>query len=201
MPTPSWRGSPTAPRWHDGSGSAGELTSPAAASAFVWHGELHRIPDGLLLGVPGDLVPLSTSRLLSLRGKLRAAAEAVLPRTKDPGDSVGTLIRSRFGDEVHERLVDALVGSIYAADTDRFSLAMVPQLAALADGQRSLLLAARQARRNAPTTSGPLFYAPRGGMESLATATAAAARDAGATVSPSSARRVDQFRRFTLACR
>ena len=44
----------------------------------------------------------------------------------------------RFGDEVHERLVDALVGSIYAADTDRFSLAMVPQLTSLAEGQRSL---------------------------------------------------------------
>ena len=40
---------------------------------------------------------------------------------------------------------------------------MVPQLAALADGQRSLLLAARRARRSAPTTSGPLFYAPRVG--------------------------------------
>ena len=70
---------------------------------------------------------------------------------------------ARFGDEVHERLVDALVGSIYATDTDHFSLAMVPQLAALADGQRSLLLAARRLRRRAPAVAGPLFRAPTGG--------------------------------------
>ena len=163
-----------------------ELASPAAGSAFVWHDGLHRLPEGLLLGVPGDVVPLAMSRLLSLRGKLRAASEPLRPRTRATDDSVGTLIRARFGDEVHERLVDALVGSIYAADTDRFSLAMVPQLAALTDGQRSLLLAAHRARHKAPASSEPLFYAPRAGMESLATATAAAACFAGATVTPSS---------------
>jgi protoporphyrinogen/coproporphyrinogen III oxidase len=167
-------------------GLGGTLTSPAVSSACVWHHRLHRIPDGLLLGVPGDVVALATSRLLSLRGKLRAAAEPLLPRTTAAGDSVGALIRARFGDEIHERLVDALVGSIYAADTDHSSLAMVPQLAALADGQRSLLLAARRTQRSTPTTDAPLFYAPRAGMESLATATAAAAHDAGATVAPSS---------------
>jgi protoporphyrinogen/coproporphyrinogen III oxidase len=161
-------------------GLGAELASPAASSAFVWHGGLHRIPDGLLLGVPGDLTALATSRLLSVTGKLRAAVEPLLPRTSDPADSVGRLIRMRFGDEVHERLVDALVGSIYAADTDRVSLAMVPQLTSLAEGQRSLLLAARRARRGAATTSTPLFFAPRSGMESLATATAAACTNAGA---------------------
>jgi protoporphyrinogen/coproporphyrinogen III oxidase len=167
-------------------GLGAALTSPAAASAFVWHDGLHRMPDGLLLGVPGDLVPLATSRLLSAGGKLRAAVEPLLPPTRDTGDSVGTLIRSRFGDEVHERLVDALVGSICAADTDRFSLAMVPQLATLADGERSLLLAARRARRrNASATNGPVFYAPHDGMEKLAAATAATATAAGANVSMS----------------
>ena len=101
---------------------------------------------------------LARSDLLTWRGKARAALEPLLPRT-DAGDSIGTLVRGRFGDEVHERLVDALVGSIYAADTDRFSLAMVPQLAGLAGRGRSLLLAAR-AHAAAPAAAGPLFYAP-----------------------------------------
>ena len=50
-----------------------------------------------------------------------------------------------FGDltAIKAAIVDALVGSIYAADTDRFSLAEVPQLAGLAE-QRSLLLSARK---------------------------------------------------------
>jgi oxygen-dependent protoporphyrinogen oxidase len=108
------------------------LTSPATSKAAVWHEGLRPIPDGLLLGVPGGISALAGSRLLSSGGKLRAAIEPLLPRTADADDSVGALIRARFGDEVHERLVDALVGSIYAADTDRFSLAMVPHLASLA---------------------------------------------------------------------
>ncbi len=55
-----------------------------------------------------------------------------------------TWCEARFGDEVHERLVDALVGSIYATDTDRFSLREVPQLYDLASQERSLLLGARR---------------------------------------------------------
>jgi protoporphyrinogen/coproporphyrinogen III oxidase len=168
-------------------GLATELTSPSTSAAFVWHDGLHRIPDGLLLGVPANLPALATSRLLSTRGKLRAAIEPLLPDGKDPGDSIGRLIRARFGDEVHARLVDALIGSIYATDTDRFSLAMVPQFAALADGRRSLLLAARRVRRAAPNSSGPLFRSPRHGMESLALATASAAEHAGVMVRRSAA--------------
>jgi oxygen-dependent protoporphyrinogen oxidase len=163
-------------------GLGATLTAPATADAAIWHGRLRRLPHGLLLGVPGDVVALARSRLLSIGGTLRAAVEPLLPRTTADGDSVGTLIRARFGDEVHERLVDALVGSIYAADTDRFSLAMVPQLAALADGQRSLLLAAWRARRQNADPTAPVFLTPSDGMEALATATAAAARNAGARV-------------------
>ncbi len=92
------------------------------------------------------------------------------------------MIRARFGNEVHERLVDALVGSIYGADTDRFSLAMVPQLSALHDRGRSLLLAGRSLRAQAPPPSGPIFQTPTGGMAALAAATAAAATAAGVTV-------------------
>jgi protoporphyrinogen/coproporphyrinogen III oxidase len=162
------------------------LTSPATSKAAVWRDGLRQLPDGLLLGVPGGVAALATSRLLTTGGKLRAAIEPLLPRTAGADDSVGALIRARFGDEVHERLVDALVGSIYATDTDRFSLAMVPQLASVADGGRSLLLAARRARRRArrraPAASGPVFYAPLDGMEALATATAGAAERAGSTV-------------------
>lgn len=167
-------------------GLGGALTSPTGASAAVWHQRLHSIPDGLLLGVPGTVAGLATSRLLSVRGKLRAALEPLLPRM-DPQDSIGRLIRSRFGNEVHERLVDALVGSIYATDTDAFSLAMVPQLAQLADHHRSLLLGSRSAQRQRTQRAGaasldPLFAAPRAGMEALAIATAAAARSRGAVV-------------------
>ena len=158
------------------------LTSPAAAAASVWWNGLHRIPEGLLLGVPTDLAKLARSHLLTWRGKLRAGLEPILPATGVGADSVGLLIRKRFGRQVHERLVDPLVGSIYAADTERFSLAGVPQILDLASKHRSLLLGARHIRAKAPPATGPIFATPTAGMGALIEALAASLRASGVTI-------------------
>ncbi|MGA7757675.1 MAG: protoporphyrinogen oxidase [Ilumatobacteraceae bacterium] len=176
---------PEATALADRVGLGGDLVSPEPVGAAVWRDGLHPIPDGLLLGVPGRLRPLATTKLLTWRGKARAALEPLLPRTSTEADSIGAFVRARFGDEVHEYLVDSLVGSIYATDTDRFSLAEVPQLAALAAGNRSLLLAARRQRAaqgTATAATSPIFAAPRGGMAALIEATAAAFTAAGGTL-------------------
>lgn len=165
-------------------GLAGELVSPEPVGAAVWHHGLYPIPDGLMLGLPGRLRPLAATGLLSWRGKARAAIEPLLPRTSIDDDSIGALVRARFGDEVHERLVDALVGSIYAADTDRFSLREVPQLHDIAEHSRSLLIGARRraAAGTATAASSPVFAAPRGGLPQLIDATASATERAGGTI-------------------
>ena len=171
-------------------GLGDDLVSPEPVGAAVWFNRLHPIPSGLILGVPGDLISLARTPLFSWTGKARAALEPLLPRRSLGHDSLGLHIRARFGNEVHERLVDALVGSIYAADTDYFSLAEVPQIAALAE-QRSLLLAALRQQRNtevAATTgtgtgaAAAVFAAPRAGVAALVAATLGAATDAGATI-------------------
>jgi oxygen-dependent protoporphyrinogen oxidase len=164
-------------------GLGDDLTHPEPAGAAVWHDRLHDIPGGMVLGVPTAVMPFARSGLLSWKGKLRASLEPFLPAT-DPDDSIGKLVRARFGDEVHERLVDALVGSIYATDTDRSSLAAVPQLADLASNHRSLLLGARAAKTTAPPRDpgAPVFAAPRTGLGGLAAATAAAVRAAGGDI-------------------
>ncbi len=167
-------------------GLGDDLVSPEPVGAAVWHDGLHPIPDGLMLGLPGRVRPLATTDLLSWRGKARAALEPFLPRTSTDSDSIGTFVRARFGDEVHDRLVDSLVGSIYAADTDRFSLAEVPQLAALANGNRSVLLAARRQRRSqagtATAASSPIFATPRGGIGAFVQAIADAVAEAGGRI-------------------
>ena len=160
-------------------GLAEQLTSPAAARAAVWWDGLHPIPEALLLGLPTEVLALARSRLLTWSGKLRAATEPLRPRTSTAPDSLGEFVRARFGDQVHLRLVDSLVGSIYAADTDQFSLAAVPQIAELAASARSVLLAGRKARARSVAAIGPIFYAPIGGMGALANATAAAVSAAG----------------------
>lgn len=162
-------------------GLGGSLVSPASGSAAVWWHGLQPIPEGLLLGLPTDVMKLARTKLISWPGKIRAATEVLRGATSLEADSIGAYVRARFGDEVHERLVDPLVGSIYAADTDRFSLAAVPQLADLAGKGRSVLLTAR--RTPAPTASdGPVFSAPLGGLGQLVDTAAARIVELGGTV-------------------
>ena len=159
------------------------LVAPESGRAAVWWDQLHDIPQGLLLGMPTDLMGMARSHLLSWRGKFRAATEPFRRRTALTADSLGGFVRARFGSEVHLRLVDPLVGSIYAADTDRFSLAAVPQIAELAGRSRSVLLAARHTPASPPAPdAGPVFWAPREGMGRLAAATADAFTSSGGTL-------------------
>lgn len=160
-------------------GLEADLVAPDTARAAVWWDGLHAIPDGLLLGMPTDLLAMARTPLLSWTGKLRAATEPLRRQTDLGADSLGGYVRSRFGNEVHLRLVDPLVGSIYAADTDHFSLAAVPQIAELANRGRSVLLAARH---RPPPPTGPVFLAPAGGMETLVQRTAADVRALGGEI-------------------
>jgi oxygen-dependent protoporphyrinogen oxidase len=155
------------------------LTSPATGSAAIWWDGLQRIPDGLVLGMPSGAWSLARSKLLSAGGKLRAATEPLRPRTADADDSLGAYVRSRFGNQVLERLVDPLIGSIYATDTDRFSLDAVPQIAELAAASRSVVLGSRH---RPPAAPGPVFFTPNGGVGALVDATADAVVAAGGEI-------------------
>ena len=80
-------------------------------------------------------------------------------------------------------LIDPLVGSIYAADTDNFSLRGMPQLHELALEGRSLLISARKRPKPAPGgAENPVFAAPRAGMQARIDAVRADISSRGATV-------------------
>jgi oxygen-dependent protoporphyrinogen oxidase len=145
-------------------GLTGALTSPSASHAWIWHNTLQPIPGDIMLGVPASVGSFSKSRLFSISGKLRAGLDLVLPQTKK-NDCIGDYIRHRFGTQVQERLVDPLVGSIYAADTDNFSIEAVPQIAALTES-RSMLLAARKARSQVVSNE-PVFATPLRGVGAM----------------------------------
>lgn len=147
-------------------GLTGALTSPSASHAWIWHEKMHPIPGDIMLGVPASVGSFGKSRLFTNAGKLRAGLDLVLPRTKN-NDCIGDYIRRRFGSQVQERLVDPLVGSIYAADTDNFSIEAVPQIASLTSA-RSMLLAARKARSQV-VPDGPVFSTPLRGVGAMVT--------------------------------
>ncbi len=166
-------------------GIEAELVSPAPGSAYVWlDGALRRLPPDQLLGVPTNLDAVAASGLLSPGGVDRARLDLTLPDDRPPGatdESVGDLIRRRLGDEVLDRLVAPLVGSIYAGECDRLSLQVsAAQLAAARDrdpADPSLVRAATAVRTQAVETGRPVFLAPGGGMGRLADALAEALGD------------------------
>ena len=81
---------------------------------------------------------------MSRAGLDRARQDAALPATARQGDvAVGEYVGARFGSEVVDRLVEPLLGGVYAGRTDRLSFeATLPALARAARGYRSLAEAA-----------------------------------------------------------
>ncbi|MEY2475059.1 MAG: protoporphyrinogen/coproporphyrinogen oxidase [Actinomycetota bacterium] len=156
-------------------GLGDQLIAPATGSAhLLLGGRLRPLPEGLVLGVPSDVVAVARSGVISNLGLLRAAAEPFLPgRPLRHDASVGAVVRNRFGAEVFEKLVDPLVSGINAGRADELSIdATTPQLSTLARRDRSLLVAARRARKTAPA-GGPVFLTVRSGLQRLVDALAA----------------------------
>jgi oxygen-dependent protoporphyrinogen oxidase len=78
-----------------------------------------------------------------------------------------------MGTEVVERLVEPLLGGVYAGRADLLSLdATLPHIATAARTERSLLRAARAIAAEAPADAGPVFTTVRGGMGRLPEAVA-----------------------------
>jgi oxygen-dependent protoporphyrinogen oxidase len=141
----------------------------------VWRGRLHPLPEGFQLLAPTRLGPLLSSRLFSWRGKLRMAADLLLPRGHDPDESLGAFVRRRLGREALERVAQPLIAGIYTADPDELSLgATMPGFLEMERRERSVILALWRATRRAPAqhagTSGArwsLFVTLARGMEDL----------------------------------
>ncbi len=156
-------------------------TNPSRQSVLVVRaGRLVPLPEGFLLMAPTRLWPLVASPLFSWRGKLRMAAEYLLPRGGAGGDeSLASFVTRRFGREALERAVQPLIGGIYAADPEKLSLAAtMPRFLEMERTGRSVARGLRrEARRRArgPSESGArwgLFLSLAGGMQELVDALA-----------------------------
>jgi oxygen-dependent protoporphyrinogen oxidase len=134
----------------------------------------HRVPmpAKTMLGIPSDVDAARTSGALSDAALARVAAESTaepMPPLVDDV-AVGALVRSRLGNEVADRLVEPLLGGVYAGRADELSLrATMPALAArLADGG-SLVDAARAVTDTGTRvpSSEPMFVSLAGGLGTL----------------------------------
>lgn len=128
-----------------------DLVHPATGQAAIaLRGRLLPVPGGTLVGVPGDLE------------KVSALAQPAADRDRDGGGpllgpdedvAVGELVRRRLGDEVVDRLVDPMLGGVYAGRADSLSLATtMPGLARTARIEGTLTGAVRAALAASPRT-------------------------------------------------
>src|SRR5436305_9711149 len=127
-------------------GLAGQRTAPGAASSAIWTlGALRPLPRRQFMGVPSDLAELARSGVLSADGMARARQDLELPPTERDGDvPVARYVGARLGAEVVDRLVDPLLGGVYAGRSAELSFdATLPALAAASRRHRSLAEAAR----------------------------------------------------------
>ena len=164
-------------------GLADRLEAPVTTAARVWRDGVARpLPGGTVLGLPTDLPALARSGVLSAAGLARVPLDLVAPGSPVQGDvPVGRLVARRLGGEVVDRLLDPLLGGVYAGRAEHLSLrATLPLLARAAAGERSLLRAAA-AVRPAPSAA-PVFLGLRGGFSTLVESLVADVRDRGGTV-------------------
>ncbi|RHW27167.1 FAD-binding protein [Nocardioides immobilis] len=145
------------------------LTHPTPATSRIWTRDALRPLPRTLMGAPLDLDQLEASGILSPEGMSRARHQYI--QHPDEDESVGWLVANRFGQEVVDRLVEPLLGGVYAGQARHISIrSAAPQLAEL--------LARREFTLPAPPADAPpMFAGVEGGMWRLPAALEADLRE------------------------
>lgn len=148
------------------------LVTPATTASRVWsRGALRPLPR-TLMGVPLDVDDLAASGLLTDQGLERAMHETPVP-APDGDVTVAELIGERLGHEVVERLVEPLLGGVYAGHASLLSAhATLPQVIALLDRASTLT----EAAATLPVSDEPVFAGVAGGLGTLPLALAGSGR-------------------------
>jgi oxygen-dependent protoporphyrinogen oxidase len=166
-------------------GMSGDLQVPGTTAAGIWtRGAIRPLPRRQFMGVPADFDDLAASDIVSPDGVSRARQDLTLPPSDADGDeSVARRVGDRLGAEVVDRLVDPLLGGVYAGRCEDLSFAAtLPALAGAAHDHRSLAAAAASllpppvpagAGHPDPRQPPPLFTTLTGGLGTLPPALAA----------------------------
>lgn len=162
-----------------------EVVHPQTAQASLWsRGRLHPLPGGTVMGIPGD--PSVLSPLLTASEILRALDERAAEPAPRQDISVGDFVADRLGDAVVDRLIEPLLGGVYAGHAREISLAaaLPTMLPAHQDG--TSLLQAVRAALPAPVPEDavrpPVFAGLEGGVHRIVDALAKALRASGAVL-------------------
>jgi oxygen-dependent protoporphyrinogen oxidase len=127
-------------------GLGGDLVPAGVTSSAIYtRGAMRALPRRQFMGVPADMDELAATGVVSAEGVARARLESQAVRLDsrvagEPGDvSVTEYIGARLGAEIVDRLVDPLLGGVYAGRSEELSFeATLAPLAAAARQHRTL---------------------------------------------------------------
>ncbi len=151
-------------------------TSKPRTAFIIRDGRLHPLPESSILGIPRDVRALATTRLFSIAGTARMAAELLVPAARRNGDeSIASFIGRRFGREAVTYLAEPLLAGIHAGDVNRLSMrGLFPRFVDAERKYGSVLRAFRQLRQPAVRSGDGAFYSLPGGLVELVDALVAA---------------------------
>jgi oxygen-dependent protoporphyrinogen oxidase len=161
-------------------GLAGDLVPAGTTSSAIFtRGAMRPLPRRQFMGVPADMDELAATGVVSDAGLARARHEDELPPAA-ADTSVTGYIGARLGEEIVDRLVDPLLGGVYAGRSEElsFQATLAPLAAAaknhpaLTEAVAALLPAADNSeKRSAPP---PVFVTLTTGLGALPEAVAKA---------------------------
>jgi oxygen-dependent protoporphyrinogen oxidase len=147
-------------------GLGADIVHPAGVGAGLYvGGSLKALPGGTMLGIPGPGTDLGG--IAQRAGNDVDEGKPVLAQGEDV--AVGELVRERMGDEVVAKLVDPLLGGVYAGRADGLSVeATMPGLHRLLQKENTLGAAVQKGiAASMAHSGGPVFGTVAGGLSRL----------------------------------
>lgn len=163
-----------------------DIVHPASTQASIFsRGRLHPMPTGTMMGIPSDadtlMSLLTDSELARVRNE---RLDGGVSRDRSGSDiSVGDFVDGRLGPAVVDRLIEPLLGGVYAGHAREISLAAaLPTMFSAYRNATSVLEVARAAQPVADAPRPPVFASLRGGVNQMIAALERVLGDAGVTI-------------------
>jgi oxygen-dependent protoporphyrinogen oxidase len=136
-------------------------------STYIWRGgRLIRMPDGMMMMVPGKLAPMIATDLLSWPGKIRAGFDLLWrPTGKERDVSIARFVSEHYGREVLDYIAEPMLAGVYGGDPADMSVVSVTPMFAKWEAKYGSLT--RAARAEVKGGKGPLFTTLKNGLQTL----------------------------------
>ncbi|MCK4739662.1 MAG: protoporphyrinogen oxidase, partial [Deltaproteobacteria bacterium] len=141
-------------------------STPRGRTFILSNNKLHLLPEGVILMVPTKMIPMITSTLISLKGKIRMGLEFFIPKRKEKGDeTLGDFVTRRLGKEVLDKIAEPLVAGVHAGCPETMSIrASFPKFVQMEEEYGSLIkgMVAKMAGMKSKVSPAPATEAKTG---------------------------------------